>query len=170
MEEWKKLYDSDRYEVSSEGEFKSTKRIIKSTVNKNGIHYRTKPDCILSLRTNGIQPYLFSDIYYDEDDPKNNTTVYIARAVADHFVKKPRYIQDIVDKGGKVYASHIVKDYTNNTKDNLMWKSYEELKMNHDFLVKQWRLRVIEENLDQMEAEAWAEDNEWDEHWENRLE
>lgn len=128
VEIWKPLYDLKHYRISNFGNIKSLERNISIGV-RNGVEYfRAYPERIKAVRTNGIEPFLFTSIVItDEKGVKKNTTFYIHRAVADHFVKKPKRILETEKKGGKIYASHIVKNYENNRFDNIRFITHLQL-------------------------------------------
>lgn len=120
IELWKQLYDLKNYRISNFGRIKSLERNISIGV-RNGVEYfRVYPEIIKAVRTNGIEPFLFTSITVrNEKGVKLNKTIYIHRAVADHFVIKPKYIIELEKQGRAIYASHIIKDHTNNRWDNL---------------------------------------------------
>lgn len=128
IEKWKQLYDLKYYQISNFGRIKSLDRNVSIGV-RNGVEYfRIYYGGIKAVRTNGIEPYLFTSIVVtDEKGVKKNTTFYIHRAVADHFVEKPNAILLAEIEERKIYASHIVKDYTNNRLDNLHFITHKEL-------------------------------------------
>lgn len=127
-EVWKQLYDFKHYQVSNFGRIKSIDRQISIGV-RNGVEYfRHKPQHFKVFRTNGIEPFLFTTIEVrDKKGIKKSKTIYPHKAVADHFCHKPKYIQEIEKNGGAVYASHIIKDYTNNRYDNVRFISHQDL-------------------------------------------
>jgi hypothetical protein len=127
-EVWVKLYNYSNYVVSNHGRIMSLPRNVSIGI-RNGVEYfRFKDAHICSLRTNNIEPFLFCSIYeHLKDGKKTNVTVYIHRAVADHFVKKPKHILAAEAAGFRIYASHIVKDYSNNTYANLRFITQKEL-------------------------------------------
>jgi hypothetical protein len=128
LELWKQLYDLKNYKISNFGRIKSLERNLSIGV-RNGIEYfRVYPELIKAVRTNGIEPFLFTSIIVtNEKGVKKNTTFYIHRAVADHFVNKPKHIQELEKEGRKIYASHIKKDHQNNRWDNIRWIGQLEL-------------------------------------------
>ena len=128
VEKWKQLYNLKYYKISNLGRIKSLDRNVSIGV-RNGVEYfRVYYGGIKAVRTNRIEPFLFTSIVItDEKGVKKNTTFYIHRAVADHFVEKPQYIQELEAQGRAIYASHIVKDYENNRWDNLRFISHRDL-------------------------------------------
>jgi hypothetical protein len=128
IEIWKQLYDLKNYQISNFGKIKSLERNISIGV-RNGVEYfRIYPELIKAVRTNGIEPFLFTSIVVtDEKGVKKNRTIYIHRAVCDHFVHKPKYIRELEKQGRAIYASHIVKNHTNNRWDNLRFISHLDL-------------------------------------------
>ncbi len=124
---WKPLYIYSNYLLSNYGRIKSIERTV--TVFRKGKTYITsKPQHIIKLRTNGIEEFLFADIYFrDDKDIKIRKTIYIHRAVCDHFVEKPKHIVEYENDGGHICASHIIKDYENNRFDNVKWITQIEL-------------------------------------------
>ncbi len=127
-EVWVKLYEYEHYQISNYGRLKSIGRKISIGI-RNGVEYfRDKDDTILVLRTNGIEKFLFTGVFFrDEKDNKCQKTIYVHRAVADHFVKKPKRIIDYEKNGGHICATLIVKDYTNNSYKNIKWITQAEL-------------------------------------------
>lgn len=128
IELWTQLYDLKNYRISNLGRIKSLERNLSIGV-RNGVEYfRTYPELIKAIRTNGIEPFYFTSLVYrNEKGIKINKTIYIHRAVADHFVKKPKYIIELEKQGRAIYASHIVKDYENNRWDNIRFISHQDL-------------------------------------------
>lgn len=128
MEIWVQLYQFKDYQVSNLGRIKSIDRQISIGV-RNGVEYfRHKPQHFKVFRTNGIEPFLFTTIEVrDEKGVRKTKTIYPHRAVADHFVKKPKYIRELEKEGRAIYASHIVKDYSNNRWDNVRFISQLDL-------------------------------------------
>ena len=125
---WLPLYDYKIYAISNFGRIKAIERIISIGI-RNGVEYfKTKPQLIIKLRTNGIDPHFFGDINIrDENGKKTTKTVHVHRAVCDHFVDKPDHIILYEKAGGRVCATHIVKDYENNRFDNVKWITQTEL-------------------------------------------
>lgn len=125
---WKPLYDFKIYTVSNFGRIKAIERQASIGI-RNGVEYfKNKPQVILKLRTNGIDPHYFADINIrDENGKKITKTVHVHRAVCDHFVEKPEHIILYEKNGGRICATHIVKDYTNNRFDNVKWITTTEL-------------------------------------------
>jgi hypothetical protein len=128
IEVWKQLYDLKNYRISNFGQIKSLERNLSIGI-RNGVEYfRVYPEIIKATRTNGIEPFLFTSIVVtDEKGVKKNRTIYIHRAVADHFVYKQVHIKKAEKEGKKIYASHIVKDYENNRYDNIRFITQLEL-------------------------------------------
>jgi len=123
-----RLYDLKHYQISNFGRIKSLERNISIGV-RNGVEYfRVYPQRIKATRTNGIEPFFFTSIVAtDKKGVKKNKTIYIHRAVADHFVKKPKYIKELEKEGRAIYATHIVKDHSNNRWDNVRWIGHLDL-------------------------------------------
>lgn len=128
IEKWKQLYDLKHYQISNFGNIRSLDRYVSIGV-RNGVEYfRMYNGAVKAVRTNGIEPFLFTSIVVtDEKGVKKNTTYYIHRAVADHWVKKPKHIKELEKQGRAIYASHIIKDHTNNRWKNIRWISHLEL-------------------------------------------
>lgn len=143
---WKQLYEFKDYQVSNFGRIKSIGRQISIGV-RNGIEYfRYKPQHFKVFRTNGIEPFLFTTIEVrDKKGVKKSKTIYPHRAVADHFCHKPKYIRELEKNGHAVYASHIIKDYTNNRYDNVRFISHKDLMRSQPNRLKDptksWRTR-----------------------------
>jgi hypothetical protein len=146
LEIWKQLYDLKYYQVSNLGRIRSLERYVSIGV-RNGVEYfRTYPETIKAFRTNGIEPFLFTSVFYaDERGIKRNRTIYIHKAVADHFVYKPGYIRKAEAEGKKVYATHIKKNYNNNRFDNVKFITFLELIRSQPKRIadpcKSWRTR-----------------------------
>jgi hypothetical protein len=51
----------------------------------------------------------------------------VHKAVCDHFVRKPKRIKEYEAQGGRVYVTHIIKDYENNRWDNVKYITHDEL-------------------------------------------
>lgn len=128
---WVQLYDFTKYEVSNFGKIRSC--------------FGEKPK-EKTLRTNKVGPLLFTEVNgTNKEGEKFRKTIFIHRAVADHFVKKSRYLKDFEKNGGLLHATHIVKDYSNNRYDNVKFITHGKLirsqpnrKIDPD---KSWRTR-----------------------------
>lgn len=128
---WKPLYEYKNYALSNYGRIKTIERIMSIGIRNGQEHFRLKEESIKALRTNNIEPFLFTDIYFrDEKGVQHQKTIYVHKAVADHFVEKPNYIIEYEKAGGHICASHIIKDYTNNRFDNVKWQTQVELIQN----------------------------------------
>lgn len=127
MEEWKFLYDRKDFQVSNTGKIRSLDREIPTY--RNGVHYtRFYEGRILSQRRSKKEPHLFSSIQYtDKNGNRVNKTIYIHKAVADHFVGKPPHVKRYEAEGKAIYATHMVKDYTLNIWTNIRWITQLEL-------------------------------------------
>lgn len=119
-EKWKKLYNFREYEISNTGVIRSIPRQMKL---KDGT-YRNYPGKVISKRKNKKNPHFYSSVSSTLPDGTTlrNKTVYVHRAVADHFLPKRPSL-----KGKVIYAHHINGDHTNNHVSNLMWISSPEL-------------------------------------------
>ena len=130
-EKWVQLYEFTNYQISNFGRIKAIGREMSIGIRYGKECFRYKEERILSQRTNGVEQFLFTDISYkDEKGKKFGKTVYIHKAVCDHFVDKPKHIKEYENNGGHICASHIVKDYTNNRFDNVKWITSTELIQN----------------------------------------
>lgn len=110
---WVPLYDFEGYLVSNTGIIKSVDRIVE---DKRGILYRRKGK-IIKPRRSKVNPHLFITIHWRGTGKK--ATIYLHRAVADHFLPNPYK--------GIVYAHHKDGNYDNNHVNNLMWIKSTEL-------------------------------------------
>lgn len=126
VDKWKFLYGNKSFQISNMGVIRSVDRTI--LVTRNGVTYPVhRPGMVLSQRCSKENPHMFSTIQYMENDEKILKTIYIHKAVADHFVSKPNHILLAEIEGKATCASHIVKDYSNNRYDNIMWKTMSEI-------------------------------------------
>lgn len=112
---WKKLYYYDYYEVSSEGQIRSIDRVIITSDGRTTF----RSGKVLKSRFSKKNPHHFVSIRVLEDDKIVRPTIYLQKAVADHFIKKP--------SEKHVYASNISKDYSDNRVENIIWITHAEL-------------------------------------------
>lgn len=125
-EEWKWLYSSTSHQVSNQGRFRSVDRV---TIGKDG-RVTQRHGRYICLRCTKKEPHLFASIsffFVGQELSSGQTTVYIHKAVADHFVPKPSIHDSTISEFNYQYVSHINKDYTNNTPENLVWKTFLDL-------------------------------------------
>lgn len=125
IERWKFLYDSPHYQVSNLGKIRSIDRV---TISRDGRRV-SRSGKELTVRRSKKEPHLFVSVSFGFDDMGNNlsSTVYIHKAVADHFVPKP-YMHDAGNTlTNYQYATHVVPDYENNTESNIIWITHSEL-------------------------------------------
>ena len=117
MEKWKQLYDFPGFLISSKGIIKTLDRYVNS---RPGVT-RFVSGRVLVSRTSKKEPHRFVTVNFIH--PKTgekimNKTVYIHKAVGDHFITK---------KKNALYVTHKIKDYDNNDRSNLMWITHKEL-------------------------------------------
>lgn len=126
IEEWAYLYGNKGFQISNFGNLRSLDRSVMVTRNGTTYHayYQGKE---ITQRCSKENPHMFSTIQYQENGKKVLMTVYIHKAVADHFVSKPNHILLAEIEGKTTCASHIIKDYSNNRYDNIMWKTMGEI-------------------------------------------
>jgi len=125
IEQWKFLYDSRYYQISNLGNIRSIDRV---TTSRNG-NQVSRSGRVLRVRRTKNDPHIFTSVSFGFDELGNNlsSTVYIHKAVADHFVPKP-FMHDVGSTlTNYQYATHIEPDYENNTESNIMWITYYEL-------------------------------------------
>lgn len=117
--EWVKLYEFEDYMINPLGHIKSKDR---EGIDSSGRKYKfnSKP---IKPRDNGVNPLQFVEVTYYEDEKKRKKTIYVHRAVADHFKEKPTEEQK--------YIIHIDNDQSNNEVSNLKWATKEELAKIH---------------------------------------
>lgn len=111
-EKWVKLYDYDGFMVSNYGNIKSLDRVVTC---KDGRSLNIKGQ-LLTKRQVKPNSSPFVEVRKNTGVKK---TVYVIRAVADHFVERP--------KKDTVYATPIDKDYTNTYYKNIKWITHREL-------------------------------------------
>lgn len=117
--EWIPLYEYDDYVICAEGRIKSKER---EGIDSSGRRYtfNSKP---LKPRNNKMNPHEFVEITYELNGKKKKKTIYMHRAVADHFLDSPRKDQ--------VYILHKNGNHSDNSAENLMWATKEELAATH---------------------------------------
>jgi len=115
-----KYENFDHYQVSNFGRIRAVERDI---INNAGKPQRI-PSKMLKLRTNGIEPHLFCELYFTNfNGKKYRKTVYVHRVVMEHFGKKPIQTRTKYQQ----YVEHIDGDYNNNHINNLRWITWEQL-------------------------------------------
>lgn len=128
QEVWKNLYDYEGYQVSDKGRIRSIDRIIMVYRN-GGIYPAAYKGKVKASRRTKKFGYLFVDVNLgtDKDMNKIQKTVYLHRAVADHFVDKSeeQLLHEV--HGGKLFASFKERDYSNCTSENIKWVTKEEM-------------------------------------------
>jgi len=133
IEQWRPLAGLSTHQISNYGRIRSVDRIVPI---KRGDQYYTifRKSKVLALRRGKQFPYLFTSICYVDVNTykKFNRTVHVHRAVAEAFVRKSKKVRDYEAAGGKVYATHIIKDYENNRSDNVKWITHSELMKSGD--------------------------------------
>lgn len=125
---WVNLYRYKGYQLSDKGRIRSIDRSIM--VYRNGVFYPVEYKGIIKASRHTKKfDYLFVDVNLglDKDFNKIQRTVYIHRAVADHFVEKTWEQIEYEIKGGKLFASFHERDFTNCTKENIKWITKEEM-------------------------------------------
>jgi len=127
VESWRPLYDLVSHEISNYGRIRSINR--KIFVERNNVcYYADIKGKYITARCTKKEPYLFCLINgIDGEGQSKRKTVYLHRAVADHFARKTKKIKDYEAEGGRIHATHIVKDYNNNCVTNVKFITHSEL-------------------------------------------
>lgn len=123
------LYDYEGYLISNKGYIKSVDRIIE---NKLGV-MQPHQGRILKPRRTKKHPHLFVELHYREGDKYFRKTIYLQRAVADHFVVKP--------SSKHVISTNVSSDFSNNSFTNIKWITQSELSSKVANLEKSWKTR-----------------------------
>lgn len=122
------LYEYPDYEINSDGHIKSKER---EGIDSSGRRYKFNTK-ILKPRNNKLNPHEFVEIIYDDNGAKKKKTIYVHKAVAEHFLDAPREDQ--------VYILHKDGNHTDNSASNLKWATKEELaKIHHETRVRSTR-------------------------------
>lgn len=122
MIEWKFLYGDKNYQVSNTGIIRSTDRVV-SAVRGGVLTTVTFRGRVLAQRCTKKNPHMLTGVMMDGVQ----TTVYIHKAVADHFVEKSPAIKQAEARGESIRATHIVDDYANNHYTNITWITQADL-------------------------------------------
>lgn len=144
-EKWVYLYGNKYFQISNFGFIRSLDRQV--AVYRNGkIHYTNMTGVVLTRRCSKEDPHMFTTIQYNDENQKRCIkTIYLHKAVADHFIDKPVDILLAESEGKKTCATHIVKDYSNNRFDNVKWITMGDvIKVQPNRLAdptKSWRTR-----------------------------
>lgn len=127
IEKWVYLYGNKSFQISNLGRIRSLDRQV--LVYRNGsYHYASKQGQIKAIRCTKENPHMLTTIQYiDENEEKIIRSIYIHKAVADHFVSKPDDILLAEMEGKKTCATLIVKDYSNNRYDNIKWTTLSDV-------------------------------------------
>lgn len=157
MEEiWKQLYDFKDYMVSNLGRIKSIPRLIVEDSGKERFHNGK----VLSSRCTKKNPHMFTSVQVVINGKKMNKTIYIHRAVADHFIKVP--------SKKHIYATHIVSDYSNNMVSNIAWITHKQLMARQPNRIKDpgksWRTRreIYGNSTGSAETPKWNPTQQWE--------
>jgi hypothetical protein len=120
-EEWKCLYDSISHEVSNLGQFRSLDR---QTLSRDG-KVSQRRGKIIALRNSQKEPHLYASISlgYKDEYSRGQITIYIHKAVADHFVPKPWIHDPSIPEFNYQHVSHKDGNHSNNTPSNLVWRT-----------------------------------------------
>lgn len=120
---WVRLYDYEDYEVSNFGVIRSIER---SKYNSAGV-LCNYPSTELKPRATKKSPNLFIEVNLGFDDWSNKLrkTIYLQKAVADHFILKP--IENSECENSYEFSHNISGDYTDNSYHNIKWVTKEEL-------------------------------------------
>lgn len=138
-EEWKWLYGLNTHQVSNLGKIRSVDRtvILKSgrVVQKKGT------DLILKQRQISKLFSVYFNVY-DAHGVMIQKTIFIHKAVAEHFVPKPPSHNENDARFDYRRAVHIDKDYSNNIPSNLKWMTYSESVLSQNRVNgKTWKTR-----------------------------
>ena len=117
---WVMLYDYKNYEISNFGKIRSIDRESYNSANALCFY----PSTEIAQRSTKKNPNLFVTISLGvENGIKIRKTIYIQRAVADHFVLKPIENSELYQ-----FATHIDDTNVNdNSYHNIKWCTKEEL-------------------------------------------
>lgn len=155
-ETWKPLYNYPGYMVSNLGRIKS----IPRTVTENSGRKRHHAGKVLNQRHTKTNPHMFTSVQVEINGIPMNKTVYIHRAVADHFIKVP--------SKKHIYATHIVSDYSNNMESNIAWITHKQLMARQPNRIKDpgkaWRTRrsVYGNTTGSAETPNWNPEQQWE--------
>ena len=155
-ETWKPLYNYPGYMVSNLGRIKS----IPRTITENSGRKRHHSGKVLNQRHTKTNPHMFTSVQVEVNGIPINKTVYIHRAVADHFIKVP--------SKKHIYATHIVSDYSNNTESNIAWITHKQLMARQPNRIKDpgkaWRTRrlVYGNTTGSAETPKWNPGQQWE--------
>lgn len=118
---WVKLYNYDDYQVSNLGGIRS---LVRTKTTRVGA-VCTFPSVELKARRTKKNPNLFTEIHLDNTNSDKQVvrkTIYLQKAVGDHFVEKPKINTELYQ-----FTTHINDDYNNNRYDNIKWVTKEDL-------------------------------------------
>lgn len=123
--EWRPLYNSTSHVINNIGEIYSVDREYIDSMGRL-MNISAKP---IAIRKTFDGEYYFCtpSLRFKKRDDVEFKTVYIHKAVADHFIPKPLHIRKYEKQGGAVYASYIIKDCENNSVSNIRWITQLEL-------------------------------------------
>ena len=153
---WKPLYDYPGYMVSNLGRIKSIPRIITDSTGR----VRNHSGKVLNQRRTKTNPHIFTSVQVVVNEIPMNKTVYIHRAVADHFIKVP--------SKKHIYATHLVSNYSNNTESNIAWITHKQLMSRQPNRIKDpgkaWRTRrlVYGNTTGSAEIPKWNPEQQWE--------
>jgi hypothetical protein len=121
LEKWAYLYGNKAFQVSNLGIIRSLDRNVRVFRN-GGYYYAKRKGKVLVQRNSKVNPHVFVTIQWmNDNDEKILETIYVHKAVADHFVTKSNDILLAEIEGKSTCATHIIKNYYNNRYDNVRW-------------------------------------------------
>ena len=112
MEGFVKLYDFDGYVISKHGVIRSLDREV---IKKNGTKLNLTGQ-ELTIRKVKLGESRFVEVRGTDGVKK---TIYVLKAVAEHFTKKPSSLH--------IYVTPKDGDYTNLSVDNVKWITHKQL-------------------------------------------
>jgi len=124
-EQWKRMYNSLSHEISSLGIVRS---LDYQSVSRDG-RVVQRHGKILNTRHTKEEPYLFltAHLSFKYGEPSNPKTVYIHKALAEHFIPLPASHNANISKLNYQYVTHINGNCIDNSIDNLKWITHLEL-------------------------------------------
>jgi hypothetical protein len=125
QEIWEWLYNSISHKISTHGRVCSVDR---ETISSDG-KVTQRFGKILTLRHSAKEPHLNLSVSlcFKNKVAVVIKTIYVHKAVADHFIPKPVLHDSTTSKFNYQYVRHITDDYDNNFSENLIWITHPEL-------------------------------------------